>query len=104
MGHRGHACVEDCIRCDKDTGLRTLSCDTFARNAVWLDLILCAHDLTSWTQVLTFDGELRFAEPQQLRRKLWHVFATITTHARKRWLHIKRDWPWTAALVAAYQR
>lgn len=102
--HRGHACVEDCIRCDKDTGLRTLPCDTFARNAVWLDLILCAHDLTSWTQVLTLDGELRLAEPQQLRYKLWHVPANLTTHARKRWLHIKRDWPWTPALVAAYQR
>lgn len=51
--HRAHVHVEHDIRCDKDTGLRTFPCDTFARNAVWLELILIAHDLMSWTQVLT---------------------------------------------------
>jgi hypothetical protein len=104
VGHRGHARVEDCIRCDTDTGLRTLPCDTFDRNAVWLELILTAHDLINWTQVLTLDGELRLAEPQQLRHTLWHVPASIARHARKRWLHIKADWPWTPALVAAFER
>jgi hypothetical protein len=82
--HRGHARVEDCIRCDTDTGPRTLPCDTFDRNAVWLELLLTAHDLINWTQILTLDGELRLAEPQQLRHTLWHVPASIARHARKR--------------------
>ncbi|PSO48261.1 MAG: hypothetical protein BRC32_02455 [Actinobacteria bacterium QS_8_72_14] len=51
--HRGHARVEDCIRCDKDTGLRTLPCDTLARNAVWLELILSAHDLINYRVCVT---------------------------------------------------
>jgi hypothetical protein len=102
--HRGHARVEDCIRCDKDTGLRTLPCDTLARNAVWLELILSAHDLINLTQVLALDGELRLAEPQQLRYKLLHLPANLPRHARKRWLHLKGDWPWSPALVAAFQR
>jgi hypothetical protein len=97
--------AEDCIRCDKATGLRTLPCDTFARNAVWLELIQTPHDLINWTQVLTLDGELRLAEPQQLRHNLLQVPASIARHARKRrWLHIKTDWPWTPALVAAFER
>lgn len=102
--HRGHARVEDCIRADKDTGLRTLPCESFARNAVWLELILTAHDLINWTQVLTLDGELRLAEPQQLRHRLLHIPANLVSHARTRWVHLKRDWPWTPQLVDAFAR
>ncbi|MPY81646.1 MAG: IS1380 family transposase, partial [Actinophytocola sp.] len=40
--HRAHARVEDRIRGAKDTGARNLPCDTFARNAVWLQLVLAA--------------------------------------------------------------
>ena len=36
--HRARARVEDRIRGAKDTGARNLPCDTFARNAVWLQL------------------------------------------------------------------
>jgi hypothetical protein len=61
--HRAHARVEDRIRGAKDTGLRNLPCDTFDRNAVWLQLVLAAQDLMTHTQVLTLDGDLRAAEP-----------------------------------------
>jgi hypothetical protein len=56
------------------------------------------------TQILTLDGELRLAESQQLRRTLLPVPASIAPHARKWWLHCKAGWPWTPALVAAFQR
>jgi hypothetical protein len=61
--HRGHAHVEDRIRGAKDTGARNLGCETFERNAVWLQLVMMAQDLMTWTQALTFDGRLRLAEP-----------------------------------------
>jgi hypothetical protein len=81
--HRGHARVEDRIRTGKDTGMRTLPCDTFDRNALWLQLVLLAQDLMTFTQILTLeDGELRSAEPQQLRYKLLHTPARIIRHAR----------------------
>jgi hypothetical protein len=102
--HRAHARVEDRIRAAKDTGLRTLPCDTFARNALWLELVLIAQDLTAFTQALTLDGELRLAEPQQLRYKLLHTPARIARRARKLWLHIQGDWPWGGDLVAAFAR
>ncbi|MGH2805595.1 MAG: IS1380 family transposase, partial [Thermoleophilaceae bacterium] len=47
--HRARARVEDQIRDDKDTGLRKLPFRDFAMNAVWLELVLAAHDLLSWT-------------------------------------------------------
>ena len=75
--HRAHARVEDRIRCGKDTGKPALPCDTFAshaRNQLWLQLMLLAQDLLTFTQILGFDpGELRTAEPQQLRYKVLHT-------------------------------
>lgn len=103
--HRGHARVEDRIRCGKDTGMRTLPCDTFERNALWLQLVLLAQDLMTFTQILGFEpGELRSAEPQQLRYKLLHTPARIIRHARRIRLDIARDWPWAEQLVAAFER
>jgi DDE family transposase len=61
--HREHARVEDRIRGAKDTGARNLPCETFERNQVWLQLVMIAQDLMTWTQALTLDGQLRLAEP-----------------------------------------
>lgn len=103
--HRAHAHVEDRIRCGKDTGMRTLPCDTFDRNALWLQLVFIAQDLMTFTQVLTLDpGELRSAEPQQLRYKLLHTPARIIRHARGIRIDLAHNWPWATALVAAFDR
>lgn len=54
--------------------MRTLPCDTFDRNALWLQLVLLAQGLMTFTQLLTLEpGELGSAEPQQLRYKLRRV-------------------------------
>jgi hypothetical protein len=102
--HRAHAHVEDRIRGAKDSGARTLPCDTFERNGVWLQLVLMAQDLMVFTQVLTLDGELRLAEPQQLRYKLLHAPARIVRSGRRLRLRIQHDWPWAKELVAAFAR
>ena len=102
--HRAHARVEDRIRGAKDSGLRNLPCDTFERNAVWLQLILAAQDLMVFTQALTLDGELRRAEPAGLRYKLLHAPARLVRSGRRWTLRIQRDWPWAADLLAAFTR
>ena len=38
LTHRGHARVEDRIRCGKDTGLQNLPFRDFCLNEVWLEL------------------------------------------------------------------
>ena len=50
--HRGHARVEDRIRCAKDTGLRNPPFADLANNACWVELIWLAQDLIAFTQGL----------------------------------------------------
>jgi hypothetical protein len=102
--HRAHARVEDRIRGAKNTGARTLPCGTFARNAIWLQLVLAAQDLMTFMQTLTLHGPLRVAEPATLRYQLLHAPARITTTGRRPTLRIERTWPWVDHLVAAFAR
>jgi hypothetical protein len=102
--HRQHAEVEDRVKTLKATGAGHLPFHAFAANAVWLELALCAHDLTVWTQQLTLEGEHRICEPKRLRYRILHVAARRTRHARRSTLHLPADWPWTAAIMRAFKR
>jgi hypothetical protein len=104
LRHRQRARVEDRIRAAKATGLRNLPFDRWRRNAVWLELILAAQDLTVWTQALLLDGPLAVAEPKTLRYRLLHVAARLVRHARRRILRLQRSWPWAAELARAFAR
>jgi Transposase DDE domain group 1 len=102
--HRQHARVEDRIRAAKATGLANLPFDTWARNAVWLELVLAAQDLTCWAQGLLLDGDLAVAEPKRLRTRLLHTAGRLLVHARRRLLLLPAAWPWAAALATAFAR
>jgi hypothetical protein len=104
LRHRRRARVEDRIRGAKATGLRNLPFDRWRRNAVWLELVLMACDLTCWAQTLLLSGELRVAEPKTLRYRLWHVAARVIRHARRVIVRLQRTWPWAAELAAAFTR
>ena len=102
--HRQRARVEDRIRDDKDTGLAKLPFKQFALNEVWVEIVALAHDLIVWTQALTLDGDLATAEPKRLRYRLLHVGARLAFSARQAKLHLPTAWPWSAALIAAFQK
>ncbi|HTM84111.1 MAG TPA: IS1380 family transposase [Mycobacterium sp.] len=102
--HRGHARVEDRIRCGKDTGFGRFPSRQFAINTAWLQLALTACDLLAWTQLLLLDGELAVAEPKRLRYRLLHVAARITHGGRRRYLHLAASWPWAADLARAFTK
>ena len=104
LRHRQRARVEDRIRAAKATGLRNLPFDRRRRNVVWLELVLIAQDLTCWTQALLLDSDLKVAEPNTLRYRLWHVAARVVRHARRTILRRQRSWPWAAALARAFAR
>jgi Transposase DDE domain group 1 len=104
LRHRQRARVEDRIRGAKATGLRNLPFDLWRRNAVWLELVLTAQDLTVWAQALVLDGELATAEPKTLRYRLWHVAARVVRHARRVVLRLQRSWPWAVQLARAFTR
>jgi hypothetical protein len=102
--HRAHAVVEDRVRELKSTGLSNLPFSAFAPNQTWLEAVLCARDLTVWTQQLCFDGEHAVCEPKRLRYRLLHVAGKLTRHARTLTLHLPADWPWAAAITRAFKR
>jgi hypothetical protein len=104
LRHRQRARVEDRIRAAKATGLANLPFDRWRRNAVWLELVLAAQDLTCWTQALLLDGHLALAEPKTLRYRLLHVAARIVRHARRLILRLQASWPWAAELARAFVR
>jgi hypothetical protein len=100
--HRGHARVEDRIRCGKDTGFGRFPSREYHINTAWLELALTACDLLAWTQMLLRDGELTAAEPKRLRYRLLHVAARITRSARHTRLRIAATWPWANAVADAF--
>jgi hypothetical protein len=102
--HRAHARIEDRIRAAKTCGLRNLPFNDFARNEVWLELVLCAQDLIAWTQRLCLEGDLTRAEPKTLRYRLFHTPARIVRHARRTLIRLQRTRPWTPQLIAAFAR
>jgi hypothetical protein len=104
LRHRQRARVEDRIRAAKATGLANLPFDRWRRNAIWLELVLTAQDLTCWTQALLLAGPLAVAEPKTLRYRLLHVAARIVCHARRLILRLQASWPWTVELARAFAR
>ena len=104
LRHRQRARVEDRIRAAKATGLANLPFDRWRRNAIWLELVLAAQDLTCWTQALLLNGPLTVAEPKTLRYRLLHVAARIVRHARRLILRLQASWPWAVELAGAFAR
>ena len=102
--HRQRARVEDQIRCDKDTGLANLPFRDFTLNAVWLELVLIAHDLIAWSKALLLRGELARCEPKRLRYRLLHVAARLAFHGRRAKLRLQPSWPWARDLAHAFAR
>jgi len=102
--HRQHAQVEDRVKTLKATGASHLPFHAFDANAAWLELALCAHDITVWTQLLTLDGEHQVCEPKRLRYRILHVAGQLTRHARRMTLHLPADWPWAEAILHAFER
>jgi Transposase DDE domain group 1 len=104
LRHRGRARVEDSIRAGKDTGMRNLPHHAFEHNQTWLELSLIAQDLLCWTRLICLTGELATAEPKRLRQRLLHTAAKLVRHGRRTRLKLDRNWPWAAALTAAFRR
>ena len=100
--HRGHARVEDRVRCWKDCGLQNLPFASFTQNLAWVATSLIAGALIAWAQMTCLDGELKVAEPKTLRYRLLHIAATLVRHGRRLILRLDETWPWAGALRRAF--
>ena len=104
LRHRGHARVEDRIRCAKDTGMRNLPFQGLVGNDAWFQLVLAAMDLMAWMKSLCLEGDLAKAEPKRLRYTLLHTAARVVKGARSVTVRIQEHWPWADALVTAFDQ
>jgi hypothetical protein len=104
--HREHAVVEDAVRAGKAMGLRNLPSKTWQVNCGWVLAANIAADLSAWCRLLSlYDcDDLKDAEPDTLRYRLWHLPARLARHARARVLKISRTWPWKQAFLTCWQR
>jgi Transposase DDE domain group 1 len=104
---REHAVVETGgVRTAKAMGLRNLPSKSWQVNRGWVLAANIAADLTAWTRLLGFrdDPDLREADPDTLRYRIWHIPARLARHARERVLKISPDWPWKDAFLTCWQR
>ncbi len=98
--HREHAVVEDQVRTAKALGLRNLPSKAWIVNCGWVLAANIAADLSAWCRLLgLYDcDDLKDAEPDTLRYRLWALPARLARHARQRVLKLSRTWPWKEAL------
>jgi hypothetical protein len=105
--HREHAVVETAgVRAAKAMGLRNLPSKSWQVNCGWVIAANIAADIAAWTRLLGLrdDEELREADPDTLRYRIWHIPARLAVHARQRTLKISPGWPWKQAFLACWQR
>jgi hypothetical protein len=104
LRHRRHGQVENRIKNLKDCGLERMPFTSFAANAAWMEMVLCAADLLAWTQTLLFTGDLAVAEPRTFRYRILHIAGRLIRSARRTWLRLPEHWPWADDLLDAHRR
>jgi hypothetical protein len=102
--HRSHVHVENNVKQAKDLGLNRWPSRHWAVNVAWTQIVALAANLLACFRHLALPaGELRDAAPKLLRYRLFHLPARLTRGQRKRWLHLRADWPWTTGLISAWR-
>jgi hypothetical protein len=102
--HRRHAVCELAIRDLKDgAGLRHFPSGRFLANAAWLVLGALAHNLLRWTATIGL-GACGQLVAKTFRRRLLALPGRLTRSARRRLLHLPRDWPWANQFLQALAR
>ena len=73
-------------------------------NKAWQAAALTAATLLAWLRLLALDGTLARAEPKTLRYRILHAAGRTVRSGRRRFLKIAAAWPWSPAIVAAWNR
>ena len=101
--HRSHVHVENNVKQAKALGLNRWPSRRWAINVAWTQAVaLAANILAAFRHLALPPGELRDAAPKLLRFRFLHVPGRLTRGQRKRWLHLRRDWPWNPDIIAPW--
>ena len=102
--HRARAHVEDDVKQAKDLGLARWPSRFWAINVAWTQIVaLAATLLASFRHLALPAGPLREAAPKLLRYRLFHLPGRLTRGQRRRWLHLRADWPGTQEVIGAWR-
>jgi Transposase DDE domain group 1 len=103
--HRSHVHVENDVKQGKAIGLNHWPSRHWTINVAWTQIVLLAGNLLAAYRWLALTpGDLRDASVKLLRFRLFDLPARLTRGQRKRWLHLRADWPWIDAAVGAWTR
>lgn len=70
----------------------------------WTQVVALAANLLACFRHLALpDEELCAAAPKLLRYRLLHLPARLTRGQRRRWMHLRGDWPWATDGVNAWR-
>jgi hypothetical protein len=102
--HRSYVHVENDVKQAKDLGLNRWPSRHWEINVAWTQIVALAANLLACFRHLALpEGELRDAAPKLLRYRLLHLPARLTRGQRKRWLHLRADWPWTDDVIKTWR-
>jgi hypothetical protein len=103
--HRSHVHVENDVKQGKAIGLNRWPSRHWRINVAWTQLVLLAGCLLAAYRHLALQpGELRDASVKLLRFRLFDLPARLTRGQRKRWLHLRADWPWLDTVLGSWTR
>ena len=103
--HRSHVHVENDVKQGKAIGLNRWPSRHWKINVAWTQIVLLAGNLLAAYRWLALEpGQLRDASLKLLRFRLFDLPARLTRGQRKRWLHLRADWPWIDAVVGSWTR
>jgi hypothetical protein len=103
--HRSHVHVENDVKQGKAIGLNRWPSRHWKINVAWTQIVMLAGNLLAAYRWLALEpGRLRDASIKLLRFRLFDLPARLTRGQRKRFLHLRADWPWIDAVVGGWTR
>ncbi|MEX5713851.1 IS1380 family transposase [Parafrankia sp. FMc6] len=103
--HRSHVHVENDVKQGKALGLNRWPSRHWTINKAWTQIVLLAANLLAAYRWLALEpGDLRAASLKLLRFRLFDLPGRLTRGQRRRWLHLRTDWPWLDAVVGSWTR
>lgn len=94
-------CVEQRIRELYQLGFGRTAVDDLTGNAILASLGTLAYQVLHVVRTTALTGGWRRAQPVRLRAWLFRLPAKLTTHARKRYVQLRRDEPLRKPLLSA---
>ena len=102
--HRSHVHVENDVKQAKDLGLNNWPSRFWTINLAWTQIVALAANLLACYRQLALPEASCATPPRNCcATGCWQLPARLTRGQRKRWLHLRADWPWTNEVINTWR-